>query len=82
MKAESKDKLIKDTIDQKTQKRVFIEVSEKDIVLGKEIFYKRIEVEYEFKNLDELRRIATINKMRYRKDKRENENYKEGNGYG
>lgn len=82
LKAESKDKLIKDTIDQKTQKRVFIEVSEKDIVLGKEIFYKRIEVEYEFKNLDELRRIATINKMRYRKDKRENENYKEGNGYG
>lgn len=82
MKAESKNKLIKDTIDQKTKKRVFIEVSEKDLVLGKEIFYKRIEVEYEFKNVDELRRITTINKMRYRKDKRENENFKEGNGYG
>ncbi|TKJ23162.1 MAG: hypothetical protein CEE42_12235 [Promethearchaeota archaeon Loki_b31] len=82
LKAESKNKLIKDTIDQKTKKRVFIEVSEKDLVLGKEIFYKRIEVEYEFKNVDELRRITTINKMRYRKDKRENENFKEGNGYG
>lgn len=84
LKADSKDKLVKEVIDQKSKKRAFIEVSEKDLVLGKEILYARIEVKYELKNLDELRRLTTINKMRYRKDKKDNESeiLKEGNGYG
>ena len=84
LKADLKDKLVKELIDQKSKKRTFIEVSEKDIVLGKEILYARIEVKYELRNVDELRRLTTINKMRYRKDKRGNESVilKDGNGYG
>ena len=84
MKADSKDKLVKDLINQKSRKNLFIEVSEKDIVLGNEIFYARIEVEFELRKVEELRRLATINKMRYRKEKRkiECEILKEGNGYG
>ena len=86
LKANSKDKLVKDVINQKSRKNLFIEVSEKDIVLGKEIFYARIEVEFELRKVEELRRLATINKMRYGKEKRERESeseiLKEGNGYG
>lgn len=61
-----------------------INVSEKDIELGKEIKYKRIVREYKLLDVEGLRRITIKNKMKYRAEKR---NLRQitittGNGYG
>jgi len=67
-----------------TQKNTYlIHVSEKDIVLGREVKYKRIVREYKILDVDGLREITMKNKVQYRKDKKKWErNEKEGNGYG
>lgn len=60
-----------------------INLSEKDIVFGREIKYKRIVREYKLLDVDGLRELTMKNKIQYRKDKKKWEgNNKQGNGYG
>ena len=60
-----------------------IHVSERNLILGREMKYKRIVREYKLLNVDGLREITMKNIVQYRKDKKRWErNEKEGNGYG
>ena len=60
-----------------------IHVSEKDIVLGREVKYKRIVREYRILDIDGLQERTMKNKVQYRKDKKKLERFeKQGNGYG
>ena len=64
-------------------KAYLIHVSEKDIVLGGEVRYKRIVRDYKILDVNGLRRITMNNKIQYRNDKKKWEgNNKQGNGYG
>lgn len=61
-----------------------INISEKDIELGKEIKYKRIVREYRLLDVEDLRRITMKNRMKYRAEKRKLKQLSitTGNGYG
>ncbi len=60
-----------------------IHVSERDLILGREVTYKRIVREYKLLDADGLREITMKNKKQYRKDKKKWENNeKQSNGYG
>ena len=67
-------------------KTYLIHVSERDLILGLEIKYKRVLREYKLLNVDGLREIAMKNiknKIQYKKDKKNWERIeKQGNGYG
>ena len=64
-------------------KVILLNVSESELVLGREIKYKRVVREYKILDVDGLREITMKNKIQYRKDKKKWErNEKEGNGYG
>ncbi len=68
---------------QSRPKVFFLNVSEKDMVLGGELKYKRIVKEYKLLEVDELREITMKNKIQFRKDRKKWErNEKERNGYG
>ena len=74
---------IKEILNQSRRNIFFLNVSEKDIELGGEIKYKRIVRGYKLINIEGLRKITTINKMRYRKDKQISEkNTNAGSEYG
>jgi len=60
-----------------------LNVSETEMVLGREMKYKRVERKYKILDIEDLREITMRNKIQYRKDKKKWErNEKEGNGYG
>ena len=77
------NKKIDDLFKLNQNKAYLINVSEKDIIFGREIKYKRIVREYKLVDVYGLRKITMKNKMQYRKNKKIWErNEKEGNGYG
>ncbi len=61
-----------------------IAISEKDLMLGKEVLYKRILIKYSIKNVETLRNLTTENILRYRnyRRKKAKDTEKAGNGYG
>lgn len=74
-----------ETLLEKHGNKVFlINISEKDIELGREIKYKRIVREYKLLDVEGLRRITMRNKMKYRAEKRRLNQLPitVGNGYG
>jgi len=69
---------------QKYQNKTYlINISEQDIVFGREMKYKRVVKKYKLLNVDGLRKLTKKNKIQYRKDKINREgNNKQGNEYG
>ena len=77
------NKKIDDLLKLNQNKAYLINVSEKDIVFGREIKYKRVVREYKLLDVYGLRKITMKNIVQYRKDKKKWErDEKEGNGYG
>lgn len=77
------NKKLNDLLNLNQNRTYLINVSEKDLVFGREIKYKRIVREYKILDVDGLRKITMKNKVQYRKDKKKWErNEKESNGYG
>jgi len=76
-------KEIRDLMNHNENQIFLLNVSEREMILGKEIKYKRVVREFKILDVDGLREITTKNKMQYRKDKKKWErDEKEGNGYG
>jgi len=78
------NKELETLLEQHGNKVFLINVSEKEMELGKEIKYKRIVREYKLLDVDGLRRITMRNKMKYRAEKRKLKQISitAGNGYG
>ena len=77
------NKKLDDLLGLSEKKTYLITLSEKDILFGREIKYKRVVREYKLLDVDGLREITIKNKIQYRKDKKKwGENNKQGNGYG
>jgi len=77
------NKKLDDLLGLSEKKTYLINLSENDIVFGREIKYKRVVREYKLVDVDGLREVTMKNKIQYRKDKKKwGENNKQGNGYG
>lgn len=78
------NKELETLLEQHGNKIFLIDISEKDIELGREVKYKRIVREFKLLDVDGLRRITMRNKMKYRAEKRSLNQLSitTGNGYG
>jgi len=77
------NKQLDDLLKLNQNRAYLINISEKDIVFGREMKYKRVVREYKLLDVDGLREITMKNKVQYRKDKKKRyKDEKESNGYG
>jgi hypothetical protein len=75
---------IRDLGNSNQKKNYLLNVSDSEMVLGREIKYVQIVREFKLLYVEGLREVTIKNKMQYRKDRRKKKdnNIKEGNGYG